>query len=49
VYPYQPSVLLARVALAFFFVAVPFRVAIWGYYGFLVYHDGLYLFLGCHP
>jgi hypothetical protein len=28
--------LLARVSLAFFFVAVPVVVAIWDYYGYLV-------------
>jgi hypothetical protein len=33
--------LLARVSLAFFFVAVPVRVATWDYYGFLVCRDGL--------
>jgi hypothetical protein len=31
---------LARVSLAFFFVAVPVVVAIWDYYGFLVCRDG---------
>jgi hypothetical protein len=38
--------LLARVPLAFFFVAVPVGAAIWDYYGFPVCRDGLYFFLG---
>jgi hypothetical protein len=37
---------LARVSLAFFFVAVPVVVAIWDYYGFLVCRDGLYFAVG---
>jgi hypothetical protein len=43
--PLQPSVRSAdRVSLAFF-VAVPVIVAIWDYCGFLVFRDGLYVFL----
>jgi hypothetical protein len=38
--------LLARVSLAFFFVAVPVGVAIWYYCGFPVCRDGLYFLLG---
>jgi hypothetical protein len=38
--------LLARVSLAFFSVVFSVVVVIWDYYGFLVYRDGLYFFLG---
>jgi hypothetical protein len=37
---------LARVSLAFFFVAVPVGATIWDYYGFPVCRDGLYFSLG---
>jgi hypothetical protein len=36
---------LARVSLAFLFVAVPVRFAIWDYYCYLVFRDCLYFFL----
>jgi hypothetical protein len=44
--PPQPSGLLARVYLVFFFAVVPVVVAKWDYYGFLVCRDVLYSFLG---